>query len=1131
MKKKSSSKSAFFNFRVLLLLCLAGTLLVLAAFAARPGGSARPQRPSQGQNSGLPQASLASNNNPSPPSPGSLGRQRESNTSFNLMEMPGPNGETVTTDKSDYMPGETVVISGSSWTPNQAVALHIDDSNNVSRFDASVMADAGGNISNSDFVVQSQDVGLAFTLTAKQGAVTAWTQFTDVVGAGTAPNGDPGGFEIDGNLRASASPSPITDWSDTTSGSGVGGLLFETGVPKNGPPVTYRVQDPANCGNACDDAFSPTSGKLNDDPNTKWFWETGAANNKMDMNNVYVHISTDANNDRWITASADRYKTTGDAYVDFELLQNTLTRNIQTGCTKPPCGNFTSAGPDGGRTVGDLLVTAQYGNGGSLATILIYRWQAVSGGFAYVEYTSSIPAGKAFVATTSVDGVAVPYGAFGGTTYVKNQFVEMSLDLTALIKAIVDPCAGIEIKTVMVKTKESTSDTATLVDMAAPIQTAFSAGFVADAAATNPDCSTGLGTVTGTFDGGIAPYQCKLDNGSFGSCTSPVTYNNVGSGSHTVTVKDSSPGGDCQKTSAAVTITIPTAISASETTTPASCNGGNDGSVTVTVSGGSPPYSVTVNSVTHTGVTGSTTFTGLASGTYPASITDAHSCPGSTPGVPVGQADALVVSNTHGTIACHGGATSVTISATGGTAPYTGTGSFTQGVGSHTYTVTDANSCTSSTTVTLTEPDALSASESHDPILCFGGTTTVSITAAGGTPPYSGDGAHTGVLDGPFSFAVTDAHGCSTVVSGNISEPAVLVASNTHGTIACNGDTTTVIISATGGTTPYTGTGSFQQGVGSHTYTVTDANGCTSSTTVTLTQPPAVTLTLAAGACSSSNNGSLTATFGGGTGPYQLKIDNGSFFAATSPYTFTGLAAVSHTVTVKDANGCANSSSISVASCPKFCSLTQGAYGNTGGKYTYNGVKYTTTRLLQLLTSPASGGSLVVGVPGVRSLTITQSAVTCLDGDNSCHLARLPANTAPASLPSNFGDQTLNACGTSPNCQTNPAIPLQGNGQWKSTLLGQTVALTLNTRLDPTLPNLVLPSCVSIPASVLTALNNSTCNGGYGQTVAGLLYLANRALAGQSTCSASLSDITNAIDSINSHFDSDGNNNCPSCQQ
>src|SRR5205814_9999664 len=189
----------------------------------------------------------------------------------------------------------------------------------------------------------------------------------------------------------------------------------------------------------------------------------------------------------------------------------------------------------------------------------------------------------------------------------------------------------------------------------------------------------------------------------------------------------------------------------------------------------------------------------------------------------------------------------------GATPPYSGDGAHTR-VSAPTFRFSDpdANGCSTVVSGTISQPPALSASESHDPILCHGGTTTVNITASGGTPPYSGDGAHMGVSAGPFSFAVTDAHGCSTVVSGNISEPAVLVASNTHGTIACNGDTTTVIISATGGTTPYTGTGSFQQGVGSHTYTVTDANGCTSSTTVTLTQPPAVTLTLAAWSFSSS---------------------------------------------------------------------------------------------------------------------------------------------------------------------------------------------------------------------------------------------------------------------------------------
>src|SRR5260221_579842 len=117
----------------------------------------------------------------------------------------------------------------------------------------------------------------------------------------------------------------------------------------------------------------------------------------------------------------------------------------------------------------------------------------------------------------------------------------------------------------------------------------------------------------------------------------------------------------------------------------------------------------------------------------------------------------LVASNTTGTISCHGGSANVTISAVGGTAPYTGTGGFPQLVGSHTYTVTDANGCSSDTIVTLTEPDTL-------------------------------------------------------------------VASNTAGTISCHGGSASVTISAVGGTAPYTGTGVFPQSVGSHTYTVTDAN-------------------------------------------------------------------------------------------------------------------------------------------------------------------------------------------------------------------------------------------------------------------------------------------------------------------
>src|SRR5436309_3425152 len=95
----------------------------------------------------------------------------------------------------------------------------------------------------------------------------------------------------------------------------------------------------------------------------------------------------------------------------------------------------------------------------------------------------------------------------------------------------------------------------------------------------------------------------------------------------------------------------------------------------------------------------------------------------------------LVASNSPGTISCHGGSANVTISAVGGTAPYTGTGAFPQPVGSHTYTVTDANGCSSETIVMLTEPATLVASNSPGTISCHGGSASVTISAVGGTAP------------------------------------------------------------------------------------------------------------------------------------------------------------------------------------------------------------------------------------------------------------------------------------------------------------------------------------------------------------------------------------------------------------
>jgi hypothetical protein len=755
-----------------------------------------------------------------------------------------------------------------------------------------------------------------------------------VIGGGTALNGDPGGFGIDGDLLANTPMANVSDWLDNSGGVGVG-LLNSNGTAKDSTVTIQRLDGV----NAADDVFAG-SNKLNQDPNT-WKWQTQAANDKTDMNNAYVHISNDSMGHRWITASGDRRSTNGTAYIDFELLQNTLTMTTRpSGCTSAPCGGFTSAGPNGGRTLGDLLLTAGYGSGGSVATFQAFQWQASGNGFAFVEITSMLPPSSAFVATNLVDGVSVPYGAFGGTTYIKNQFVEMSVDLTALLGALSDPCTGIQVKTVLIKTKTSTSTTATLMDFTVPVPISFSAGFVISATGQNPNCSGGTGSITATFSGGTGTYQCKLDSGSFAACTSPQTYTGLAAGAHSVTVQDS---GGCTKTSNTVTITNPTPISASETTTPASCNGGSDGTVTVNVGGGTSPYSVTVNGVTHSGVTSSTTFMGLPSGTYPATISDAHSCPGSAAGVLVGEGSTISASETTTPASCNGGSDgSVTVNVSGGTSPYsvtvngvthsgvTGSTTFT-GLPSGTYpaTISDSKSCSGSAAgVLVGQPAAISASETTTPTSCnHGSDGTVTVNVSGGTSPYSvtvngvthsgvtSSTTFTGLPTGTYPATISDTHSCAGSAAGVlVAQPSAITASASGTNPACSDGTGTVTVTASGGTGTlmYSKDGTnFQSSneftglaAGNYTITVKDANGCTATTNqVTIVTPPPLQLGVGE-ACTNGTEGSLTVTASGGTGTLTYSKDGTNF---QSSNVFTGLTAGDYTITVKDANGCTRS--------------------------------------------------------------------------------------------------------------------------------------------------------------------------------------------------------------------------------
>jgi hypothetical protein len=220
-----------------------------------------------------------------------------------------------------------------------------------------------------------------------------------------------------------------------------------------------------------------------------------------------------------------------------------------------------------------------------------------------------------------------------------------------------------------------------------------------------------------------------------------------------------------------------------------------------------------------------------------------------------------------------------------------------------------------------------------------------------------------------------------------------------------------------------------------------------------------------------------------------------------------------------------------------FCSYTQGFYGNASGYKCYDDEMHTTLEILQAVITP--GNPLVVGKVGTRSISIP-------DGFEQCIIDRLPGG-GPADVLPDFGDQVFGA-----SCQTTPPLTLNSKDRWQNILLAQTVALAINVRVDTNLG--FAPVCKTLttqaalpgpdgclgteddmpdpgadPADpsddpietwtfsddVLYALDNL----GLDRNVAGILELANRALAGMDVGMVSLSDIAGAAGNINEGFD------------
>ncbi|MBK6819173.1 MAG: hypothetical protein IPG85_06030 [Bacteroidetes bacterium] len=419
---------------------------------------------------------------------------------------------------------------------------------------------------------------------------------------------------------------------------------------------------------------------------------------------------------------------------------------------------------------------------------------------------------------------------------------------------------------------------------------------------------------------------------------------------YTITVTDANA---CTGTTT-IQLTAPNAPTITiNTTTPVTCVPGCDGTATTITAGGTPAYVYSISGGATIDALGNAT--NLCAGTvYTITVTDANACTGTTTIQLTAPNAPTITINTTTPVTCVPGCdgTATTITA-GGTPAYVYSisgGATIDALGNatnlcagtvYTITVTDANACTGTTTIQLTAPNAPTISiNTTTPVTCVPGCDgTATTITAGGTPAYvysiSGGatidalGNATNLCAGTvYTITVTDANACTGTTTIQLTAPnapTITINTTTAPTClpGCDGTATTITVGGTpayvysisgGATIDVLGNASNLCAGITYTITVTDANGCTGTTNISLSTPNAPTVSVSNitnVSCNGLCDGTAQAGAVGGTPGYT--------FAITAPGVIdintgaiTALCAGSYTVTVTDANSCVGTISFTV---------------------------------------------------------------------------------------------------------------------------------------------------------------------------------------------------------------------------
>ncbi|MCF7560009.1 T9SS type B sorting domain-containing protein [Sabulilitoribacter multivorans] len=419
-----------------------------------------------------------------------------------------------------------------------------------------------------------------------------------------------------------------------------------------------------------------------------------------------------------------------------------------------------------------------------------------------------------------------------------------------------------------------------------------------------PTCNDDDGEITITGSGGSGTYSYSISPNPASISIVGNVFTGVPSGTYTVTITDVIT--TCSEN---IDIFVPAATPVTFTTTssPVTCLGDNDGSISINITNYSGPYDYEVFDSTSTSVfgvisantsTNPEVVTGLLSGNYTIVVTETASpfCSTTSNTIFVGSpVDALtVVATETSNVTCDDDKGTITATASGGwgtyeyeltgaaTVAYSSNGTFTNlSAGAYTVNVRDAGGCIASDNITLVIPPPISATVSASTSLlsCFGdanASITVSTVSGGQgsnytytlnmtSPTVSSSGPQTSPIfnnlgAGTYNIVVTDGYNCSfnspDIV---IAEPTQVQASLVKETSQTCLTNSTLTLSAVGGTGNYeysdtasfsTVLGSFITSttfsvpVGTYDYYVRDANGCISNASNEITIDPLPTLNI-----------------------------------------------------------------------------------------------------------------------------------------------------------------------------------------------------------------------------------------------------------------------------------------------